>query len=107
MAIVNGQSGTRANGPRPSHAAPNAELVSLNVPRAAEVETQADGAPRAVTVRGRRVTVTDVLDTWRIDDEWWRMEISRLYYRVGLTDGHALTLFRDLVSGDWYEQRYP
>ena len=50
--------------------------------------------------------VLEVLDSWRIDDEWWRKQpVSRLYYRVVLEDGTMTGLFKDLVSGDWYSQR--
>ena len=50
--------------------------------------------------------VLEVLDSWRIDDEWWRKQpVSRLYYRVLLEDGTVVGLFKDLVSGEWYRQR--
>ena len=50
--------------------------------------------------------ILEVLDTWRIEDEWWRKQpVSRLYYRVVLEDGTMVGLFKDLVSGDWYSQR--
>ena len=35
------------------------------------------------------VSVIDVLDRWRIDDEWWRQEISRMYFRVALAEGRT------------------
>ena len=61
---------------------------------------------RAVLSKGRWRQVLEALDTWRIDDEWWRKEpVSRLYYRVVLEDGTMAGLFKDLVSGDWYSQR--
>ncbi len=42
-----------------------------------------------------------------MDDEWWRDEISRLYYRLVLADGTTITVFEDLIAGGWYIQRYP
>jgi hypothetical protein len=49
--------------------------------------------------------VARTADRWRIDDEWWRERpLSRTYYRVLLEDGQPLTLFRDDVTGQWYEQ---
>ena len=61
---------------------------------------------RAVLSKGRWRQVLEVLDSWRIDDEWWRKEpVSRLYYRVLLEDGTMTGLFKDLVSSDWYSQR--
>ncbi len=50
--------------------------------------------------------VSEVLDTWRIDDEWWRKRpVSRLYYRVILEDGTVTSLFKDLSSGRWRQQQ--
>ena len=50
--------------------------------------------------------VLEVLDTWRIDDEWWRKQpVSRMYYRVVLEDGTMTGLFKDLISGEWFLQR--
>ena len=44
----------------------------------------------------------EILDSWRIDDEWWRKQpVSRLYYRVLLEDGMVVGLFKDLVSGEY------
>ena len=56
---------------------------------------------------GRALRVTTIEDRWKIDDEWWRTNsVSRMYYRVLLEDGQALTLYRDMMSGRWYRQRY-
>lgn len=50
------------------------------------------------------VPVVEVVDRWRIDDEWWRKEISRLYFRVVLAGGRMVTVFRDLLTGEWFLQ---
>jgi hypothetical protein len=50
--------------------------------------------------------VAAVADRWRIDDEWWRNPVSRLYRRLVLADGRVLTVFEDRVAGRWYVQRY-
>ena len=56
--------------------------------------------------KGRWRKVLEILDTWRIDDEWWRKQpVSRLYYRVVLEDGTMAGLFKDLIGGQWYQQR--
>jgi len=48
-----------------------------------------------------------VLETWRIDDEWWRERaVSRTYFSLLLEDGRTVTLFRDLVSRRWWQQSY-
>ena len=56
---------------------------------------------------GRARRVTTIEDQWEIDEEWWRTRpVSRTYYRVLLEDGQALTLYRDMLNGQWYRQRY-
>lgn len=63
----------------------------------------------AVRRRGwpRPRAVVRVLDTWRLDDEWWRERpIARLYYRLLLEEDSAvLTLYHDLATQTWHEQR--
>jgi hypothetical protein len=44
------------------------------------------------------------LDSWQLDDEWWRQRISRRYVAVMLEGGKRMLLFEDLVTGEWYEQ---
>lgn len=81
-------------------------LRTLNLPKLVYVEED-DGQKPASLTRGRRkLRVAAVEDTWEIVDEWWRTEsIARRYHRIALEDGPRITLFRDLVSGLWYEQR--
>jgi len=69
------------------------------------VEADGQGRPVAVYLSGRRVAVEAVLETWRIDDEWWRKRpVSRVYYSLLLEDGRAVTVYRDLVSRQWSKQ---
>ena len=64
-------------------------------------------APTATKPDGRTLKVTAIEDQWEIDEEWWRTRpVSRMYYRVLLEDGQALTLYRDMLNGRWYRQRY-
>ncbi|QFG04376.1 hypothetical protein Tbon_12120 [Tepidiforma bonchosmolovskayae] len=56
--------------------------------------------------QGRFRRVTAIHDRWRIDDEWWREEISRVYFEVELEGGRRLTVFHDLVAGGWFLQPY-
>ena len=67
-----------------------------------EASGLSDGSERGEGVVPRRVEA--VLDRWRIDDEWWRKEVSRMYYHVALEGGQLLTLYRDLTTGCWYGQ---
>ncbi len=88
-----------ADGPR--------RLRQLNRPRPVRVEAGDDGQPAAVHLSNRRFAVEEVLETWRIDDEWWRERlVSRVYYRLLLEDGRTVTVFRDLMNGHWAKQSY-
>ncbi len=79
----------------------------LNRPRPARVEADEQSRPTVVWLSGRRCAVEAVLETWRIDDEWWRERpVSRVYYRLLLEDGRTVTLYRDLVRGRWSKQAY-
>lgn len=49
--------------------------------------------------------VTDILETWRIDDEWWRTPITRRYIDVVLEGGTHVVLFEDLHSRAWFIQQ--
>ncbi len=58
-------------------------------------------------VLGReRLAVAVVQDRWRIDDEWWRKPIARLYFSLLLEDGRTLNIYCDLVTGRWFQQNY-
>jgi hypothetical protein len=74
----------------------------------ASVELDANGQPRAVRrsqSKGGGQAVEAVIESWRIDDEWWRQSISRLYHDVMLEGGGHVVLFKDLATGDWFAQQ--
>jgi hypothetical protein len=62
-----------------------------------------DGA-LVFVIREQRCLVESVLDSWQLEDEWWRHRISRRYVEVMLEGGKRALLFEDLVSGEWFEQ---
>jgi hypothetical protein len=71
------------------------------------VETDERACPRTVRFEGTMRDVASVQDHWRIDDEWWReTPVSRAYYQLQLDSGRVVTVYRDLVGGGWWEQRY-
>ena len=76
-------------------------LRALNVPRPVTVELDADGIPRRVG----DATVDSALETWRIDDEWWRSPIVRRYVEVVLEGGGRLVLFEDMATKEWFAQK--
>lgn len=78
----------------------------VNTPEELKIEEGADGRPTAIKLK-RRQAIISIEDRWRIDDEWWRAApVSRLYYNVLLASGQRLVLYKDLISGSWYEQEY-
>jgi hypothetical protein len=84
----------------------DASIRQLNAPGPIDVQASAAGVPRVIIHHGQSVRVADVFDVWRVDDEWWREPIRRRSVQVTLEDGAELTVYQDLVSGAWYEQRY-
>jgi hypothetical protein len=77
----------------------------LNVPRPLRVEADARGFPLRIQLRAGWMEVTEIADRWRIDDEWWRKQVSRMYFQVRLAPDGGATIFHDLVSRDrWYLQ---
>ena len=71
------------------------------------MEAGEDGQPIAVYLSGRRLAVEAVLETWRIDDEWWRERaVSRLYFSLLLEDGRTVTIYNCLASRQWAAQSY-
>ena len=76
-------------------------------PRQIWVQADATGRPLALQRPSWPTPrqVIQIQDQWRIDDEWWRDNpIARLYHLVLLTDGTLRTVYRDLLTDDWFEQ---
>ena len=83
-----------------------ARIRSLNSPRPLRLDADKDGRP-ALVYLSNRPHAAEVLETWRIDDEWWRQRpASRIYWRVLLDDGQMVDVYRDLVNGRWSKQMY-
>jgi hypothetical protein len=91
--------------PRTSSIPEKGRLRALNLPRALHVEETA-GNPTCVQTSAGPVEIESIRERWRIDDEWWRRPISRMYYQILLTSGDQLTIFKDLETGQWFQQQY-
>ena len=84
-----------------------AQARPLNRPRPVQVEADAQGRPTAVYLAGQRYAVEAALESWRIDDEWWReWPVSRVYWRLALEDGWVVTVYRELAKNRWFRQSY-
>ena len=79
------------------------KLRPLNQPRPVDVETDEHGAPIVI----ERRAVEAVIETWRVEDEWWRPQpVSRAYWRLLLEDGRTVDVYRDVLRGRWCRQAY-
>ena len=67
------------------------------------VEVDNQGRPAALTWQPRE-PVREVVNRWRVDDDWWRVPISRTYCTV-TTPTMLLEVYRDDRAGDWHLQR--
>ena len=84
------------------------DLRPLNAPSPLRVQTDAQGRIVSIWRQGRLAprSIVAVQDCWRIDDEWWREHaVSRMSYAIVLDDGTLLTMYHDLVTDSWFEQR--
>lgn len=86
-------------------------LRALNEPVQIDVELDTCGRlcaisyPRSPDNAVERTAVDVVIDSWRINDEWWRNPVSRRYLDIVLEGGGHVLVFQDLVTGDWYLQK--
>ena len=85
-------------------------LRAVNEPQPVTVDLDGSGAPAVVKASGGRTVgpsdgkIDTIGETWRIDDEWWRKTISRVYWEVILEGGKRVVLFQDLISTEWFMQ---
>lgn len=80
-------------------------LRALNEPRPVRIETR-DDVPITLIENGTRHRITQIQDTWIIQDEWWRQELFRQYYELLLDNDTRRTVFHDRIADRWYEQAY-
>ncbi len=87
-------------------------LRAVNEPKKTAVELDEKRKPVAIRRSrdnggGQEATaavVENIIESWRIDDEWWRQLISRRYFAVILEGGARVVLFEDLVTHEWFIQ---
>ena len=76
-------------------------LRAVNAPKPVVLELDASGV-LSVSKVGK---IEAILETWRIDDEWWRLPIVRRYVEVILEGGGRVVLFEDMSTGEWWMQK--
>ena len=80
-------------------------LRAVNEPQPVTVEFDESGVMTVGRPDGRTVgKVEAILESWRIDDEWWRETISRSYLELLLDGGKRVVVFQDLLTGLWFMQ---
>lgn len=87
-------------------------LRAVNEPKKAAVELDERGVPVSIRRSNcnhggqeeKAAVVETILESWRIDDEWWRKLITRRYFAVILEGGTRVILFEDLVTQEWFIQ---
>jgi hypothetical protein len=72
---------------------------------AVDVRTDANGWPVAVRTGPAWRRVTEVVNAWRVETDWWRIPVGRDYVRCLLGDGDCVDLYRDLETGEWHRER--
>jgi hypothetical protein len=76
-------------------------VTTLNLPRAARVQSAAGGAPQRIDGRA----VEQVRESWLVEDRWWtERPLRRRYWEVVSADGRNLVVFHDLQAGGWFRQ---
>ncbi len=79
-------------------------LRPLNSPREVALQVDDSGHPLCVTDTSVTKKIEKVLDTWRVDDEWWRDRISRRYVDAVLYGGKHFAMYEDLLTNTWFAQ---
>jgi hypothetical protein len=80
-------------------------LRALNEPRPVTIIAKDDRPIALIDPHGQH-EITQIQDTWIIEDEWWRQEINRQYYSLLLDNGTLRTVYHDRIADTWYEQTY-
>ena len=83
----------------------------LEEPLPLQIELNERGEPAHMRFVGagpcacpRGCPVLEVCSRWRVDDDWWRVPISRMYYKLR-TPTSLIELYQDLNSGEWFLER--
>ncbi|MEW6082748.1 MAG: DUF6504 family protein [Bacillota bacterium] len=56
--------------------------------------------PRSILWKGRWHPVVDIMELWRDTGEWWQGETEKLFYRLRLSDGSLLEIYR--AGEEWF-----
>ncbi len=80
------------------------ELDTYGLPTSLTFTSPVAGAGSHACPGPRIYSVLEVCSRWRVDDDWWRVPISRTYYKLRTSDA-LLEVYHDLIGGGWYLER--
>jgi hypothetical protein len=70
-----------------------------------QVETDEAGTPIRLRMDGVAHGEVGICNQWRVDDDWWREPVARVYFKVVTRDGLLCTVFWDEIRGTWHLER--
>ncbi len=59
------------------------------------------GLPKSFTWRGKVHLVSDIANTWRIDDGWWQQRVWQDRFKLITSTGLLVILSHDLITEEW------
>jgi len=76
----------------------------MHPPKKIEVErVDTNGVPTQISYQGNFIAVRNAAGPERIDSGWWQGATQqRDYYRIALTSGSWLWIYRDRRDQNWY-----
>ncbi len=74
-------------------------------PQQIAVKTNDLGEPVAIYRGGRCDQVISISRRWRVNESWWRQEVSREYFQIETARGLVGEVYRNMLSGLWYLHR--
>ncbi len=74
-------------------------------PRPIQVRSAADGTPTHIQSAAGWQPITQVLNRWRLDCDWWRVPIAREYWRLLVDNTLAVECFCDRPTAAWFLER--
>jgi hypothetical protein len=74
-------------------------------PQQIAVKTNDLGEPVAIYRASRRDRVISISRRWRVNESWWRQQVSREYFQIETARGLVAEVYRDMLSNSWYLHR--
>ncbi len=65
----------------------------------------AEEVPKFISWENNQHQVEEIFSIWRVDINWWRTRSWRTCFLLATKSGLLVTIYQDLISGDWYLQR--